>query len=603
MSLRVWLPLTGDLHNQGLSPTTSTSGTPSWRAAGKMAGQALNLSSRVVFSTPELNGVQFFSIAFWAVIEANADSTADWMDVLSLTDKSSGGTTGYFRFETGYSTSSRSGIHWHDNATNAIIDGSYTYNTGDQLGKWHNICLVVSNNDVKSYYDGQLVNTKTTNLNKGSLTGAWWIGEGTTRGGIQDVRIYDHCLSNKEVEEIAKGLVLHYKLNNKTLGNENILTNSTGWAGTANWSGLVTVGNENGSPYLIAKRTDTTSTSRTFCNHSAVTSYVSSWGANTKFTISGWYKIPSSETQEVTGNLFLRWIYTTTESTYADTGFSTSLSDARDVWIRFEKTFSVPANYVNGTVNFYISAFSKGLATIYWRNVKMEKGEIATEWSPAKADTIYQENLENIIYDSSGFNNNGEIVGTLSLTSDSPRYKNAVVFANGAYIRKTDMLFTNSYWTISCWFKKTSFVTSAYETMLGLTKSTGADANKKFSLYIYNNKIGCVGEKTSNANIVTFDTSLWHHACLVNNNGSFTYYMDGTSIKTFSNSNCQTDCTDFVVGGRAAAEDATSIGTPWGGYLSDVKLFTTALSVNQVKELYRNSMLVNSGVQVPRSLE
>jgi hypothetical protein len=54
------------------------------------------------------------------------------MDVLSLTDKSTGGTTGYFRFETGYGSASYGGVHWHDNATNAIIDGSYTYNNSSE---------------------------------------------------------------------------------------------------------------------------------------------------------------------------------------------------------------------------------------------------------------------------------------------------------------------------------------------------------------------------------------------------------------------------------------------------------------------------------------
>jgi len=38
------------------------------------------------------------------------------------------------------------------------------------------------------------------------------------------VRIYDHCLSDKEVQEIAKGLVLHYKLDDTYIENSTILS-------------------------------------------------------------------------------------------------------------------------------------------------------------------------------------------------------------------------------------------------------------------------------------------------------------------------------------------------------------------------------------------
>ena len=77
-------------------------------------------------------------------------------------------------------------------------------------GEWHHYAFVINNGQSYGYYDGVLSVTSSETVTLDTL-GKIRIGEGANIY-LNDVRIYDHCLSTKEVKEISQGLVLHYKL-------------------------------------------------------------------------------------------------------------------------------------------------------------------------------------------------------------------------------------------------------------------------------------------------------------------------------------------------------------------------------------------------------
>ena len=239
MSLQVWLPLNGNLNNQGVGDVISTSGTPSYKS-GKIGANALDLKTRIYFTCSELANLKTFSVCFWAMAESSNTLTSNWQDLLGFQDTpDGGGSNGTFRFETAYGNSSL-GIHWHDNATNALVNGSHNHITVKD--QWVHCCVVFDYEAGKIYsYDNGIL-TQTHNHAGGSFnaTGAFYLGEtNNIEGRINDVRFYSHALSAKEVEEISEGLILHYKLDNNGFGQDNHYRNSNFMTGTTSeWYGV-----------------------------------------------------------------------------------------------------------------------------------------------------------------------------------------------------------------------------------------------------------------------------------------------------------------------------------------------------------------------------
>lgn len=587
MSLKVWLPLNGTLNNLGTSNITFT-GNPVWRSPGKIGNSAYNLSTRVNFNCPALAGVQYFSIAFWGMTEANTESTANWMDLLGFTDKSVSGTTGSFRFETGYGNTAYGGIHWHDNTTNAIINGAYTYNTASEYGNWHHIVVTVSNTAVCSYYDGVLKSTLTANLNGGSLTGAGWIGESTTRGGIQDIRVYDHCLSAAEVHEISQGLILHYKLDNEyfmaatnQLGEKS--DHFSGWGSYGFGShGQTTVVN---IPPALSGQVGQVINKDNGNYDGEIATAISGYNLNKNesITFSAYVK-GNGNTIGKTGHI---WIYKSNGTNTISTG--TSFIFTAD-WQRVKHTITwTYDNPGTSATSCYVRCKRAQNESFYISNCQLESGTIATGF------TNGSRSIENM-QDSSGYGYNGTIVGTPTINSNSVRYRNSIYLDTGVNSRivTPSLTFDPRCVTLSIWFKSTSTSpTGGYHMVV--------DSNvhrQWYEMAVYSTGYFRGGLFVNGTRRADNGTST---NCLNGNWHMLTLTYDGTNVNRY---------VDGVMEKATAAAYSTGLSSPTAltlgrdgpnatyavkeAYLSDFRVYCTALSASDVLQLYHTSAKIDN---------
>lgn len=238
MSLQVWLPLNGDLHNQGIQKyNLSTIGTVSWPETGKI-GKCFQGGS----GTQVTNGI---SIDSNLTDILNADySIAVWIKPLGNHVHYNGTV-----ISSGNWNAKRwaFGVSQDNTKVDVLSNGHNVYiNCQVPINTWTHLVCIRQSGVIKLYKNGVYVNSLTgtsasatlqsdaTNTTIGRQTYA--NGYFSFNGCINDLRIYNNALSEKQIKEISKGLILHYPLNrNGWKVASNLLLNGFGDLGTINW--------------------------------------------------------------------------------------------------------------------------------------------------------------------------------------------------------------------------------------------------------------------------------------------------------------------------------------------------------------------------------
>lgn len=239
MSLRVWLPLNGDLRNLGCSynEITLTTGN-SWISEGKIGQQALILTKlqTILPQTSCMKGAKQLSYAYW--VKVNTAWTANWLDGIrwySINEEDDTIVTSRQEF---YNNCTRVGTWFAPDDTG--ING--IYNCTFIPGQWTHLAGTFNYNtgEASFYINGVLQKTVTSLNTSHYCRGDFYIGDNGVDISMNDVRIYDHCLSAAEVHEITQGLVVHYKFDdNYTRAYQTIRDGSGYGHHSSSWRGWI----------------------------------------------------------------------------------------------------------------------------------------------------------------------------------------------------------------------------------------------------------------------------------------------------------------------------------------------------------------------------
>lgn len=597
MALRVWLPLNGNLENKGLSPAMVEAVTTPVYVDGKI-GKCLS-EGKIKIPAEYVGDIfnnEHMSICFW--YNNNTDSTSGNHAICGFSGNGDGD-SGATRIWDFFNYSTPNIFHWSMGTLGNGTLEAFPANT------WVHMAITFDGSNLLIYKNGQLAVTQTGKTSAYTFDKSYYISFGKTPQKLNDFRIYDECLSPKQVKEISKGLVAHYKLDNKYLeATTNLTSLSTFTSGCYNGAT---------NKYGYGENTDIYKEIGVFQGKKCLKIYMGTSGLSARpypyisnlFVSDGTnqpaYKTLSFDYYGTVGNYLnpyklgsgsgtCTW---TNDKTTTKTGSFTNSGNIPVVlnqWQHITMTLhgTTEANSEWGYV--IIGDTHTSNVNNYWlfANVQLETKDHETGYTEGNRVAQTYES------DCSGNGYHGTTNGILAFNSDTGRYEGSTRFTtNAAYIKLpvlTTTGFANSF-TIIYWAK----IADMSDKM-----AWGFQNGNRLNIYPTGSKICCnTGDGANNPYQNDSGTDIgfsqwndgnWHQYAMVGDGTTNKLYVDGEyqgKAKTYKG----ISGTQIYISGWGTGTDYK-----WtNGSISDFRMYATALSANDIKQLYQTSALVDKG--------
>lgn len=571
MSLIHWWPLNGNTNDLGISPCT-VSGAPTFAANGKI-GKCLSDGTLTMpaAATAQAFNKDAVSVCFWLYNGGSAGC------IFGTDPMSPPNNRRFTLFQ--YPTAND--LHWswqnEDSGgtfTGGVANGAIPSNT------WSHICAVWDNGTARIYVNGIQVGTST-----GTCTSTNWaydtvIARPSSTRYYNDIRIYNHALSAKEVKEISKGLMLHY--NFEDIGRPNLLL--------GNWSCQSTNSTHTTSG-TVNMRLPAGMTLNDLIGKTLAFSYDYSVEGD-RLNNTGDY---SKDRYGIHGSMSVKTTSSASASIqYPFAGYLEARGTGKAV-----QYFSIPSSWYSiESLSLALQPYNRPAAgnnaTWYIKNLKLEILLSSTD----KATDFIDSDLSKI-YDNSGYGNNGTVNGNIQLSSDSAAGKHSIYSPAGAnYVERQNFpvagFNADQQFTINAWIKIDGYVGSDWNTIFRLAATNARDQQLHFCYNANGNIIlsqfSDDPQFTTNVPLNTWAMVTWVH------------YKDGSTAK----------CKYFVNGQQVGNTQSysgllniqnnarltlfyDSIRNSYGAnlHMGDFKIYSTALSAEDILAEYNRKAAID----------